>query len=120
MTIRSGGRPRDSRKTQQAHPIKQEAPPEPSQPDYRLPRGNGNGGKSGGNGYGSIGSGHGRRGGGGFGGILRFLAFTLVLAAIVLAVLLTALRPMVRDAVLGWASDNPAALDMPFVAEGLK
>jgi UPF0755 protein len=117
MTIRSGGRPRDSRKAQQAHPIKQEAPPEPSQPDYRLPRGNGNGGKGGGNGYGSIGGGQGRRGGGGFGGILRFLAFTLVLAAIVLAVLLTALRPMVRDAVLGWASDNPAALDMPFVAD---
>jgi len=117
MTIRSGGRPRDSRKAQQAHPIQQEKAPEPSPPDYRLPRGNGNGGKSGGNGYGSIGGGHGRRGGGGFGGILRFLAFTVVLAAIVLAVLLTALRPMVRDAVLGWASDNPAALDMPFVAD---
>ena len=117
MTIRSGGRPRDSRKAQQAHPIKPETSPEPSQPDFRLPRGNGNGGKGGGNGYGSIGNGHGRRRGGGFGGILRFLVFALILGAIVLAVLLTALRPMVRDAVLGWASDNPAALDVPFVAD---
>jgi UPF0755 protein len=117
MTIRSGGRPRDSRKAQQAHPIKQETPPEPTQPDFRLPRGNGNGGKGGGNGYGAIGVGYGRRRGGGFVGVLRFLAFTLVLAAVVLAVLLTALRPMVRDAVLGWASDNPAALDVPFVAD---
>ena len=117
MTIRSGGRPRDNRPAQQAHPIKQETSPEPPQPDFRLPRGNGNGGKGGGNGYGSIGNGHGRRRGGGFGGILRFLVFALILGAIVLAVLLTALRPMVRDAVLGWASDNPAALDVPFVAD---
>lgn len=117
MTIRSGGRPRDSRKAQQAHPINEGISAEPSPPDYRLPRGNGNGGKGGGNGYGSIGGGYGRGRGGGFGGIVRFLLFALILAAIVLAVLLTALRPMVRDAVLGWASDNPAALDMPFVAD---
>jgi UPF0755 protein len=117
MTIRSGGRPRDNRPAQQAHPIKQETSSEPPPPDFRLPRGNGNGGKGGGNGYGSIGNGYGRRRGGGFGGILRFLVFALILGAIVLAVLLTALRPMVRDAVLGWASDNPAALDVPFVAD---
>jgi UPF0755 protein len=120
MTIRSGGRPRDNRPAQQAHPIKQETSPEPPQSDFRLPRGNGNGGKGGGNGYGSIGNGYGRRRGGGFGGIIRFLVFALILGAIVLALLLTALRPMVRDAVLGWASDNPAALDMPFVADLVK
>ncbi|HLQ49782.1 MAG TPA: endolytic transglycosylase MltG, partial [Candidatus Dormibacteraeota bacterium] len=120
MTIRSGGRPRDNRPAQQAHPIKQETSAEPPSPDFRLPRGNGNGGKGGGNGYGSIGNGYGRRRGGGFGGILRFLVFALILGAIVLAVLLTALRPMVRDAVLGWASDNPAALDVPFVADLVK
>jgi len=120
MTIRSGGRPRDNRPAQQAHPIKQETSAEPPSPDFRLPRGNGNGGKGGGNGYGSIGNGYGRRRGGGFGGILRFLVFALILGAIVLALLLTALRPMVRDAVLGWASDNPAALDVPFVADLVK
>ena len=116
MTLRSGGRPRDSRPAQQAHPINQKPPTEPSQPEFRPPRGNGNGGK-GGNGYGSIGGGYGQRRGGGLGGIIRFLIFALVLAGVVLALLLTALRPMVRDAVLGWASDNPAALDLPFVVD---
>ena len=31
--------------------------------------------------------------------------------------LVTALRPLVRNAVVGWATDNPAALGMPFVAD---
>jgi UPF0755 protein len=117
MTIRSGGRPRDNRNAQQAHPA--QARPaadgtrgEPWEPEYAKPRGG-----KGGNGYGN---GYGRRGGGGFGGILRFLVFALILAAVVLTVLLTALRPLVRDAVLGWAADNPAALDMPFVADLVK
>lgn len=114
MTIRSGGRPRDNRKAQQAHPAQARPAAEgtrgdPWEPEYAKPRG-GNGG----NGYGN---GYGRRSGGGFGGILRFLVFALILAAVVLTVLLTALRPLVRDAVLGWAADNPAALDMPFVAD---
>jgi UPF0755 protein len=120
MTIRSGGRPRDSRPAQQAHPANEGTFAEPREPDYRRPRGNGNGGKGNGNGYGTSGGGYGRRRGGGLGTILRFLLFALILAAIVLALLLTALRPLVRDAVLGWASDNPAALDMPFVADLVK
>jgi UPF0755 protein len=114
MTIRSGGRPRDNRNAQQAHPAQarpsaEGARGDPWEPEYTKPRG-GNGGNGSRNGYG-------RRGGGGFGGIVRFLVFALILAAIVLAVLLTALRPLVRDAVLGWAADNPAALDVPFVAD---
>jgi UPF0755 protein len=118
MTLRSGGRPRDTRRAQQAHPADADNAAEPRE-DYKRPRGNGNGGKGNGKGspYGSNGGDHGRRHGGGFGGILRFLVFALILAAIVLAVLLTALRPLVRNAVLGWASDNPASLDMPFVAD---
>jgi UPF0755 protein len=116
MTIRSGGRPRDGRQTQQAHPADAGTFDEAWEPDYKRPRANG---KGGGNGYGSDG-GYGRRRGGGFGGILRFLVFALILAAIVLAILLTVLRPIVRDAVLGWASDNPAALDVPFVADLVK
>jgi UPF0755 protein len=112
MTIRSGGRPRDNRQAQQAHPANEGTFEKPWEPEYRRPRGSGKGG----NGNGSNGGGYGRRRGGGFGGILRFLVFALILAAIVLALLLTALRPMVRDFVLGWASDNPAALDVPFVA----
>jgi UPF0755 protein len=110
MTLRSGGRPRDAR---QAHPIAEEPHEEPWQPEYRRPQGNG---------YGSNGGGYGRRGrgggnGGGHGGLIRFLAFALVLAAIVLVALVTVLRPVVRGAVIGWAADNPGALDVPFVAD---
>ncbi|HKG58093.1 MAG TPA: endolytic transglycosylase MltG [Candidatus Limnocylindrales bacterium] len=58
-----------------------------------------------------------RQGGSGVGGFLRFLIFALVLAAIVLLVLVTALRPIVRGAIVGWAGENPAALRLPFVAD---
>lgn len=111
MTIRSGGRPRDR---QQAHPIVDERFGDSIEPEYRsrdpYPR-------RGGNGYGN--GGYGRRGGegGGLGGFVRFLVFAVVLAAIVLGVALTVLRPLVRDAVIGWAGDSPGALDMPFVAD---
>lgn len=110
MTLRSGGRPRDAR---QAHPIAEETHEEPWQPEYRRQPGNG---------YGSNGGGHGRRGrgggdGGGRGGVFKFLAFALILAAIVLVALVTVLRPVVRGAVIGWAADNPGALDVPFVAD---
>ena len=118
MTIRSGGRPRDSRKALQAHPADEGTFAEKWEPDYRR-QGGAKGGKGNGNGYGSNG-GYGKPRGGGFGGILRFLVFALLLAAIVLALLLTALRPLFRDAVLGWASDNPGALDVPFVADLVK
>ena len=116
MTIRSGGRPRDNR---QAHPLDEDRHDVDRQPDYRrsAPPDYGYVGAGGGNGYGR---GNGRRNGGhrgGFGGILRFLVFAIVLAAIVLLLLVTALRPLVRDAVIGWASDNPGALGVPFVAD---
>ncbi len=104
MTIRSGGRPRDGR-APQAHPYDPEAYATETVPQYlEIPR-RGNGG------------GRGGRGGGGLVGILKFLAFALVLAAIVLAVALTALRPVVTSAVMGFADDNPAALQLPFVAD---
>jgi len=53
-------------------------------------------------------------------GILKFLVFALVLAALVLLALVTLLRPLIRDTVVGWATDNPAALGMPFVADLVK
>ena len=60
--------------------------------------------------------GGGGRGGGGFVGLLKFLVFALVLAAIVLVVALTALRPVVNAR--SWLGrDNPAALQLPFVAD---
>lgn len=108
MTIRSGGRPRDRR---QPHARRFDPDayatdyvPEAYEPSRRS--GNGNGG--------------GRRGGGrgsGIGGVLKFLVFALVLAALVLVVALTALRPLVNNAILGLAADNPAALRLPFVAD---
>jgi len=49
-------------------------------------------------------------------GILRFIVFAGVLALIVLVGLVTVLRPMLASAVVGWASDNPGALSVPFVA----
>ena len=55
--------------------------------------------------------------GSGLPGFLKFLIFALVLAAIVLAVALTALRPMVSGAIMGIAEDNPAALRLPFVRD---
>jgi UPF0755 protein len=110
MTLRSGGRPRDAR---QAHPIAEEKQDEPWQPEYRPTPGNG---------HGSSGGGYSRRGrnGGGHGGIVKFLLFAVILAAIVLTALVTVLRPVVRGAVIGWAADNPGALGMPFVADLVK
>ena len=110
MTIRSGGRPRDSRR--QAHPIDDGRFTEPVKPEpRRAPAVD----------YGYVptaGYGNGRRSsGGGAGGVLRFLVFAVVLGAIVLVLFATALRPLIRGAVLDWASDNPAALGVPFVAD---
>jgi UPF0755 protein len=58
-----------------------------------------------------------RRPGGGHHGILRFLVFMVVLAGIVLVGLVTVARPLLASAVVGWASDNPSALNVPFVAD---
>lgn len=102
MTIRSGRRPRGDRDFQ-ARPFDPDA--YASGPDDRYgapaPR---------------------NRGGGGGGwrglfGLIKFLVFALVLAAVVLVVALTALRPLVNSVVLDFAEDNPAALQMPFVKD---
>lgn len=123
MTIRSGGRPRDTgagRDLRQAHPAEQGKVDHPWEPDYRGHddardrRGGGNGNGNGyGNGYGRD---H-RRSDRGAGGIVRFLAFAGILAAIVLVALVTVLRPVVQSAVVGWASDNPGALGVSWVAD---
>jgi len=109
MTIRSGGRPRDPR-AQHARRFEPDAyatdyVPEGFEPSRRGLGGNGNKRRGGG-----------RRGGGIF-GLLKFLVFTLLLAALVLIVALTALRPLVNNAIIGWAADSPAALRLPFVAD---
>jgi peptidoglycan lytic transglycosylase G len=109
MTIRSGGGPRDARpphaRRYEADAYATDYVPEGYEPSRRSS--GGNGGK--------------RRNGGGRGsglaGLVKFLAFTLLLAAVVLLVALTALRPLVNNAILGWAADSPAALKLPFVAD---
>jgi UPF0755 protein len=116
MTIRSGGRPRDPRdprdpRTPQAHPYEPDAYATEYIPEAYEPSRRGN--------YG----GPGRRGGGGGGGVvglIKFLVFALILAGIVLIVSLTALRPLLNSAILSWASDNPAALNIEFVADLVK
>jgi peptidoglycan lytic transglycosylase G len=100
MTIRSGGRPRDGRAA--AHQYDPDAYatetiPEFSEPVPRRSRGGG--------------------GGHGIVGFLKFLVFALVLAGFVLAVALTALRPVVSNAIMGIAEDNPGALQLPFVKD---
>jgi UPF0755 protein len=63
---------------------------------------------------------NGRRGGGGgsgLGGFLRFMLFAVIMAAVVLAGLLTVLRPVVAGAIVDWAYDNPGALRVPLVAD---
>ncbi len=103
MTIRSGRRPRDARHIQ-ARPYDPDAYASgPLGEDAEPPRRAGRGGG-------------GWRGSGLF-GLLKFLAFALVLAGVVLAVALTALRPLVNRVILDVAQDNPAALQLPFVKE---
>jgi UPF0755 protein len=102
MTIRSGKRPRDSRDFQ-ARPFDPDAYATEAFDGYGdPPRRNRSGGGSGGS---------------GLIGLLKFLVFALILAGVVLVVLLTALRPVVKDVVLDFAEDNPAALQMPFVKD---
>ncbi len=112
MTIRSGGH---ARERNQARPAQPGTYDDAWQPEYEVERSGRGGGSRGGNGGGYNGWGNERRPG--IPGFIKFLVFALVLGGIVIAVLVTALRPLVRSAVVGWASDNPAALGMPFVAD---
>lgn len=97
MTIRGGAGPRDDRS--QAHPAEDDA-----HDDYRPAR--------------ETWEPPGRRGtGGGPGGIVRFLVFTVVLAGIVLVGTITVVRPLIGGAILDWAYDNPGSYDLPFIAD---
>lgn len=117
MTIRSGGRARERNHARPAEPGTYQDSWQPEyavEPTGRGGRGGGGrgGGSNGGNGY--NGWDRPRRG---LPGFVKFLLFALVLGGIVIVVLATALRPVVKGLVIGWATDNPAALGMPFVAD---
>ena len=120
MTIRGGGSPRDgggsggdswNRGVRQAHPLG-EIPIEddhyarPLSADEQQAAGalSRTGGQRG-------------SGGGGLGGLLRLGLFIVILAAVVLVAALTVLRPLVSQAVVDYASKNPSALKLPFVAD---
>ncbi len=55
--------------------------------------------------------------GGGLGGLIRFALFLVILAAVVLLVMATVARPMVRMVVVPFAEGNPGALQIGFVAD---
>ena len=57
------------------------------------------------------------RGRSSLGGVLRFLVFAVVLGAIVLASLLTVLRPLARSVVYDWAWGNPGSMRIGIVAD---
>lgn len=61
-----------------------------------------------------------RRGPRGIPGFLRFILFAGILAIAVVIAGLTALRPLVRAAVVGWAWDNPGSLRLPLVADFIR
>jgi UPF0755 protein len=88
LTIRNGGRPRDPRSAAWS--------PDPRTLNGRRLR---------------------SRRGSSIGGLVRFFAFALILAAIVVGGALTILRPVVSDALVSWGYDNPGALRLPFVAD---
>jgi UPF0755 protein len=110
MTIRSGGRPRDPRDRRQPHarPYVEDAYATEYDPiDFEPSRRD-------------VVRGGGRRGGGGgsgFMGLVKFFAFILILAAIVMALATTVLRPVLNTAIKGWAMDNPGTWDIDFVAD---
>jgi UPF0755 protein len=120
MTIRSGGRPRDDRS--QAHPVDNggDGDWKPVDDPYAAPgrRTSRANGRSNGwqNGRSSRRGGRPSRGMG-LGGIVRFFLFAIVLGAAVLILAGTVLRPFARSAIVSWASDNPGALGVPFVAD---
>ncbi len=97
MTIRGGGRPRDST---QAHPLDPEPAP------WSPPTGNGRRRAE------YLPPSRGREH-----HPLRFLVFILVLAGLVLVAMATVLHPLARSAAVSLAESNPGALKLPFVAD---
>ena len=116
MTIRSGGRARERSQARPADPGTYDDAWQPAYAPDTVDRG-GRGGRGGGSNGGGGYNGWDRRPRRGIPGFLKFLLFALVLGGIVIVVLLTALRPLVRDTVVKWAADNPTALGIGFVKD---
>lgn len=89
MSIRGGGGPRDERRGEPAMPTWRASNGRGAPPRVARYRGGDTDGRP------------------RLPGFVKFLLFAVVLAAFVLVVMLTALRPLVRVAVVSWAWDNP-------------
>jgi len=111
MTIRGGAGPRDGREPGGQRPPMARRPDDPGQSGATPHGGPARGGTI--SGYEMA---RGRRRSG-IGGLVGFLLFLGVAAAVVLLALGTVLRPLTRSVVVGFADANPGALGMPFVAE---
>ncbi|MEW5989758.1 MAG: endolytic transglycosylase MltG [Chloroflexota bacterium] len=107
MSIRGGGRPRD-----QARRMQPGAYDGADMPTWRAT--DGRGGPAPGQ---PLRDPRRRRG---LPGFLKFIAFAGILAVVVVVSALTALRPVVRAAIVGWAWDNPSSFNLPFVAEFIR
>ena len=119
MTIRGGGSPRDQNplgieprpsRTRQAHRIDEAMIDDEhyARPPASVDLGPASAPRS---------SGRRGSGGSGLGGLLRLLLFIAVLAGVVIVASLTVLRPVIAHAVVDYASKNPSALKLPFVAD---
>jgi len=116
MTIRGGGNLRDdsgdvSERPTMAHRL-DDAPPRPG----RSRSTGGSGPRSGTLSAGALAQRRGGRAGNGA-SPLRFVLFLLVAAGLVLALLVTVGRPLVRSVVVSLAGENPGALGIGFVAD---
>jgi len=111
MTIRGGAGPRDGREPGGQRPPMARRPDDPGQSGATPHRGAARAGTI--SGYEMA---RGRRRSG-IRGLVGFLIFLGVAAAVVLLALGTVLRPLTRSVVVGFADANPGALGMPFVAE---
>jgi UPF0755 protein len=107
VSVRGGGRPRD-----QARRMDPGAYEGADMPTWRATDGRGGPGPGR-----HLRDPHRRRG---LPGFLKFIIFTGILAVVVVAAALTALRPLARDAIVAWAWDNPSSLRVSFVADFIR
>ena len=117
MTIRGGGNPRDDRGATPERPSMAHRADDTATQPARFGRSRSTGGS--GPRVGTV-SAHElskRRGGGSGRAMLRFVLLLLLAAGLVLALLVTVGRPIVRGVVVGLAGQNPGALGIGFVAD---
>ena len=111
MTIRGGAGPRDGKEPGGPRPPMARRAADPGAPGGGRDRGPARAGT-----VTAYDLARGRRRSGGR-GLIGFLVFVGIAAAVMLLALGTVLRPLTRSLVVGFADSNPGALGMPFVAE---